>query len=172
MAEDETDLLLFPPLRAGWAASGQPATVPLSGANARRTLFGTLQLRTGRMLFLEQTRKRAQEFQEFLDFIREHYHGWPVALLLDENPSHTDEATQSLAEDLDIQLLWLPKRSPQLNPLDQLWGHGKRAVCANYQHPAIEDQVYHFIKYYHELSPTDLLLKAGMLSPNFWLYNV
>lgn len=172
LAEDETDLLLFPPLRAGWAACGQPATVPISGYNARRTLFGTLHLRAGRMLCLEQARKRAQEFQEFLDFIREHYRTRPVAMLLDENSSHTDEASQSLAEDLDIQLLWLPKRSPHLNPLDHLWGHGKTAVCANYQHPSIEGQVDHFMKYYQELSPTELLRKSGMHSPDFWLYKV
>jgi transposase len=172
LAEDETDLLLFPTLRAGWAQSGQPARVLISGRNARRTVFGALQLRTGRMLCLEQGGKRAEDFQEFLDFLREHYRSGPVALLLDGHPSHTDAESRSLAEDLDIQLLWLPKRSPHLNPLDHLWGHGKEAVCANYQHPCIEDQVYHFMKYYQELSPTTLLRKAGMLSPDFWLYKV
>src|SRR4051812_21681129 len=69
LAQDETELLLFPPLRAGWARRGMAATVMISGANARRTLFGTLHLRTGRLLLMERTRHRAQEFQEFLDFI-------------------------------------------------------------------------------------------------------
>jgi transposase len=172
LAEDETDVLLFPPLRAGWALSGQPAPVLLSGYNARRTIFGALNLRTGRMLCLEQSRKRADNFQDFLDFIREHYRGWPVALLLDENPSHTDQQSQSLAEDLNIQLLWLPKRSPHLNPMDQLWGHGKSAVCANYQYKCIEEQVDQFIRYYDDLSPEELLRKAGLLSESFWLYRV
>src|SRR5205807_1646105 len=45
----------------------------------------------------------------------------PVALLLDEHPTHTDQASQSLADDLDIRLLWLPNRSPHLNPVDHLW---------------------------------------------------
>jgi transposase len=172
LAEDETDVLLFPPLRAGWALRGQVAPVLLSGYNARRTVFGALHLRTGRMLCLEQPRKRAENFQEFLDFIREHYRRGPVALLLDENPSHTDEQSRSLAEDLDIQLLWLPKRSPHLNPLDQLWGHGKSAVCSNYQYKNIEEQVSQFINYYEDFSRSELLRKSGMLSPNFWLYQV
>src|SRR3954465_5678078 len=68
LAQDETDLLLFPPLRSGWARRGQAATVLISGANARRTVSGALHLRTGHLLCLEQTRKRAREFQEFLDF--------------------------------------------------------------------------------------------------------
>lgn len=164
--------MLFPSLRAGWALRGEAAPVLISGHNARRTVFGSLHLRSGHLLCLEQARKRAENFQEFLDFIREHYRNCPVAMLLDENPSHTDEASQSLAEDLDITLLWLPKRSPQLNPLDHLWGHGKTAVCVNYQHASIEEQVAQFMNYYDSLSPTELLRKAGMLSPDFWLGKV
>ena len=66
LALDETDLLLLPPLRAGWARRGQPAPVPISGQNARRTVFGSLNLRTGHVLFLAQPRKRAKTFRPFL----------------------------------------------------------------------------------------------------------
>ena len=172
LAEDETDLLLFPPLRAGWARRGRAAPVRLAGYNARVCIFGALQLRTGRLLCLEQTRKRAEEFQAFLDVLREHYRSQPVALLLDENSSHTDAWSRSLAEDLDIQLLWLPKRSPHLNPLDQLWGHGKSAVCANHQPTSMGEQVTRFLGYYDDLTPQARLRQAGLLSPNYWLYQV
>lgn len=172
LAQDETDLLLFPPLCAGWARRGQAATVLISGYNARRTMFATLDLRTGRMLCLDQERKRTEEFLEFLDFIRWHYRAGPVALLLDENSIHTAEESQSLAQDLDIRLLWLPCRSLQLNPLDHLWGFGKGAVCANWQQSSIEIQVFQFIDYYRTLTKMEMLRKAGMLSPNFWLYRV
>jgi hypothetical protein len=83
------------------------APVPISGHNARRSVFGTLHLRTGRALFLEQQRRRAEEFQAFLELIHWHYRAWPVALLLDENSSHTAQASQALAEELGIRLLWL-----------------------------------------------------------------
>lgn len=171
LAEDETDVLLLPVLRAGWALRGQPAEVPISGKNARRTVFGALNLRTGHLLSLDQTRKRALEFQEFLDFVHWHYRTGPVAMLLDENSAHQSEESQSLAEDLDIQLLWLPKRSPHLNPVDRLWGKGKAAVCANLQQ-TIDMQVDQLIGYYQDLSPTERLRKAGMFSPTFWLYQV
>jgi hypothetical protein len=81
LAQDETDLLLLPPLRAGWALRGQPAPVFISGRNARRTVFGSLNLRTGHALFLAQSHKRAKNFQAFLHFIHGHYRGWSVALL-------------------------------------------------------------------------------------------
>jgi hypothetical protein len=52
LAEDETNLLLFPLLRSGLALRGQVAEVRLSGWNARRVIFGAMNLRTGHRLFL------------------------------------------------------------------------------------------------------------------------
>src|SRR2546426_393083 len=122
LAEDETDLLLFPPLRAGWALRGQPAEVPLSGRNARRVIFGAMNLGTGHRLFLPRKHGRAADFEAFLDLIHDSYRGWHVALLLDEDPSHTAGDPMTLAWSYEIDLLWLPKRCPQLNPMDTLWG--------------------------------------------------
>jgi hypothetical protein len=133
LAEDETDLLLFPPLRSGWALRGQPLPVRLSGRNARRVIFGTLNLRTGHRLFLDRESQRAGDFQAFLRWIQGHYRGWNIALLLDEDPSHTAQGSETLAEELKIELLWLPKRSPKLNPVDHLWGDAKDEVSANRQ---------------------------------------
>jgi DDE superfamily endonuclease len=169
LALDETDLLLLPPLRAGWAVRGQPAPVPISGRNARRTVFGSLNLRTGHALFLAQAHKRAKNFQAFLHFIHGHYRGWSVALLLDENSCHSAQGSLRVAHALGIQLLWLPKRSPHLNPLEHLWRHAKAVVCANYQYPTLQAQVDQFIHYLQSLWPTQRLRKAGILSGNFWL---
>ena len=172
LAEDETDLLLFPPLRAGWSRRGQPATVRLSGRNARRVVFGAMNLRTGHRLFLARERQRAPDFQAFLRLIHEQYRGWPVALLLDEDPSHTAVGSQDWAERHGLGLLWLPKRCPELNPMDTLWGQGKDVISANKQTEAIEDQVDRFIRYLKSLSKQEALHTAGVLSPGFWLRNV
>jgi transposase len=169
LALDETDLLLLPPLRAGWALRGQPAPVPISGRNARRTVFGSLNLRTGHVLLLAQSHKRAKNFQAFLRFIHAHYRGWSVALLLDENSCHTAQGSLRLAHALGIQLVWLPKRSPHLNPVEHLWREAKGVVCANYQDACLDHQVSHFIDYLQNLSATQRLRKAGVLSKNFWL---
>src|SRR5207302_8517323 len=112
LAEDETDLRLFPPLHAGWALRGTPAKVPLSGTNAKRVLFGSINVWTGHRLFLVRHQGRGPDCEAFLEEVHDHYRGWQVALLLDEDSSHTAGDTQSLAEDYDIELLWLPKRTP------------------------------------------------------------
>ena len=120
-------------MRAGWARRGEPAPVPISGSNAKRVLFGAINLETGRRLLLASQRQRGVDFEDFLEEIRYFYRGRHVALLLDEDSSHTAEDSQDTADELGIELLWLPKRSPHLNPMDQLWRHGKEVLSANYQ---------------------------------------
>ena len=168
--EDETDLLLFPPLRAGWARRGQPAPVPISGVNAKRVLFGVLNIDTGYRLFLERRHQRGADFRAFLGVVRQHHPGRHVALVLDEDSSHTAGASRARADRLGIELLWLPKRSPHLNPVDHLWRHAKEVVCGNHQYGSIEEQVERFTEYLYGLTPDQALLKAGALSDDFWIW--
>jgi hypothetical protein len=169
LAEDETDLRLFPPLRAGWAVRGHPAPVEISGGNAKRVLFGSINILTGHRLFLARRHQRGADCEAFLDEVHEHYRGWHVALLLDEDSSHTAEDSRSLAEDYEIELLWLPKRSPHLNPMDHLWRHGTEVISANHQYDSINEQVDRFIGYLSGLTAREALRKAGILSERFWL---
>jgi transposase len=169
LAEDETDVLLFPPLRAGWTQKGRPAKVSLSGRNARRVIFGTINLRTGHRVLLPRHRQRAEDFSALLDELRRRYRDRPLALLLDEDSSHTAHASVARARDLDIRLLWLPKRCPELNPMDHLWRSAKQNACANRQDTTIDVTVARAIRYLRRLTPREALRKAGVLSRNFWL---
>ena len=169
LAEDETDLRLLPPLRAGWARRGEEAPVPITGSNAKRVLFGAINIETGRRLLLARKRQRGVDFEDFLVEVRWYYRGRRVALLLDEDSSHTAAGSRELAEVLGIELLWLPKRSPHLNPMDHLWRHGKEVMSANHQYASIETQVDWFIGYLSSLSAYEALKKAGIFSKDFWL---
>jgi transposase len=167
--EDETDLLLFPPLRARWAKRGRSAKVVISGQNARRVIFGAINVRTGHRSLLPRPNQRAEDFQAFLGWIHDHYRSWSVWLLLDGDSSHTAHGSVGLARELGIGLIWLPKRCPELNPVDHLWGHAKDEVCANHQATSIDHLVEGFLRYIQGLSPEEAMLKAGILSEDFWL---
>lgn len=167
LAQDETDLLLFPPLRAGWFKRGEAARVWLSGRNARRVIFGAMNLWTGTRVFVPRAKGRSGDFQAFLDEVRSRYRGWHVALLLDEDPCHTSKA--SLRETEGMTLLWLPKRSPKLNPMDTLWGQGKDVISANTQYTTIEEHVDRFLGYLRSLSNQEARHTSGVLSRRFWL---
>jgi putative transposase len=168
--EDETDLHLFPPLRAGWFQRGKPAKVPISGWNAKRTVYGTIDVETGRRTFVVRTGICAPDFHETLRSIRQAYGDRKVVLLLDKASRHTAHASANLATELDIGLIWLPQRTTNVNPMDRLWRWGKDNICANRQHPDIDSQANLFVEYLLSLSPQEALRKAGMLSGRFWLY--
>ena len=124
---------------------------------------------TGHRLFLARQRQRGEDFRAFLAIIHSHYRGWQVALLLDEDPSHTAHGSKDLAGELGIRLIWLPKRCPELNGMDHLWGHGKDHILANRQFSGIDEEVERFIDYLAGLSNREALKQAGILSENFWL---
>lgn len=167
--EDETDLLLFPPLRGAWGLRGQRREVRISGTNARRVVFGTINIATGYRLFLPRRRQRGEDFRAFLPVLANHYRGWHIALLLDEDPCHTADASQRLARYLGMRLIWLPKRCPELNGMDHLWGHGKDHMCANKQYETIDGEVERFIRYLQGLPSREALVQAGIRSDDFWL---
>jgi DDE superfamily endonuclease len=167
LAEDETDLMLFPPLRAGWSVRGTPTKVMLSGGNAKRVIFGAMSLTTGTRLFLPRLKARSGDYQEFLAGVRRHYRGWHVALLLDEAPCHTAKA--SVRASAGVTLLWLPNRAPELNPMDTLWGQGKDVISANQQYSSIDEHVDRFLGFLDSLSGPQALHTAGVLSEDFWL---
>src|SRR5262249_12158552 len=106
-------------------------------------------------------RQRQQEL-DVADQVRQ-------AELLDEDSSHTAEDSQDTADELGIELLWLAKRSPHLNPMDHLWRHGKEVMSANHQYASIDAQVEQFIDYLSGLCAYEALKKAGVFSKDFWL---
>jgi hypothetical protein len=167
LAQDETDLLLFPPLRAGWAKRGQPVEVRLSGRNARRVIFGAMNLLSGARVFVPRPKGRSVDFQAFLQEVRSAWRGRQMALLLDEGSCHTAKA--SVAAACGMTLLWLPKRSPSLSPMDTLWGQAKDVISSNKQYATIDEQADRFLRHLRSLSNQEALLTSGVLSPDFWL---
>jgi transposase len=167
--EDETDLLLFPPLRAGWFMRGKPAKIPISGVNAKRTVFGTIDVDSGRRVLVAREGACAVDFHVLLRQIRLSYGGQKVALILDKASRHTGNGSEELAAELGIELIWLPPRCTNVNPMDRLWRWGKESTCANKQYASIDYQAEFFVEYLLGLSPQEALRKAGILSGRFWL---
>ena len=169
LAEDETILRLFPVLRRAWAWRGEPAVVPITGQNAQRVLFGTINLRTGHRLCLRGQGMRQEHFHELLRLVRHRYPGRSVWMLLDAAPCHLAHQSRRLAASLDIHFVWLPKQCPELNAMDQLWKELKSTVSANHQFATIEEQAACAENWLGSLSNHHALRKAGILSKNYWL---
>ena len=167
---DWTLLRLFPPLRAAWSRRGEPALVPITGQNAKRVLFGAINLHTGHRVVLIRKQAGGADARVFFEELRRRYRqAGRIWLLLDRASAHTHGKTLGLADELDIELVWLPRQWPELNAMDQLWKELKRLIAANRQAASIDDLAQEAADWVLTLSTRDALRKAGMLSPNFWL---
>ena len=84
---DECDLHLLPVVRAMWM-KGPRLRIPTPGQNAKRTIFGALDARTGALHQLIRPRKRAVDFIAFLDHLAQAYPTGEVVLVLDNVITH------------------------------------------------------------------------------------
>ena len=167
--EDETIVRLFPGLRKGWSLKGEQASVGISGRNAKRVLFGIINMHTGHQIVLQYPDMRQGSFQAFLQQLRRHYRHRQIWMILDKAGSHTTAKSQAKAESLDIKLIWLPKQCSELNAMDHLWRHLKRDVSSNHQYGSIEEHAQTAREYIVRMTKLEALRKAGILSNDFWL---
>ena len=152
---------------------GAQAAVPISGRNAKRVLFGAINLRTARRAVLVRRAAGQADAQAFLRDLRRRYRrAGTLWLLLDGAGAHTAPATRRLAAALGIVPLWLPKQCPELNPMDQLWRELKRLVAANRQADSIDALAEQAAAWVLALTPAQAHRKAGMASNRFWLKHV
>lgn len=170
LCADWTLLRLFPPLRAAWALKGAQATVPITGANAKRVLFGAIDLRTARRVVLVRRHAGGDDARAFLSELRRRYRrAGTIWLLVDRASAHTGHQTQALASALGIRMLWLPKQAPELNAMDQLWRELKRLIAANRQAKTIDGLAADAASWVRGLTPRQARRKASMSSKRFWL---
>ena len=77
-----------------------------------------------------------------------------------------------LAAKLHIDRLYLPKQSPELNPVDHLWRPAKNNIAANRQYKNVDQEAGMVEAFIHHLSPMKTLRLAGILAKDFWLAEV
>jgi len=133
LAEDECDMHLLPVLRAMWQRVGQQLHILTPGQNAKRAVFGALNLRTGEWFYHLTCHKRGIEFIAFLSTLLAAYPLGPIYVIVDNASIHTSRAIQTwLATNSRLQLVYLPTYSGhRLNPVEKVWWALKDYISAN-----------------------------------------
>lgn len=169
---DETIVTETPPLYARYGPVGGQTEVPISGNRSKRILHGAINIATGEVALLVTTDWDADTHQAFLRQIRAHWRGWHIILFEDRGPAHTAAESRALAKALGIEIRWLPRATPELNAMDQLWKHVKANALANQPTQTIDRSAEAACQYILHLSQRERLRKAGILSGRFWLAKV
>lgn len=167
---DETTLREFPPLRAGWSRRGQQATVVISGRNARRVLVGVLNIVTGTLVRVVREQGRGADVAAGIRALGEPTPGVPRLLVWDNAPPHQARPATTAAAEQEIEIVRLPFRSPELNPLEDLWRSLKGVVAANRAYESMGELVERALGYLDSLAPDDVRRLSGLTSSKFdWL---
>lgn len=163
---DQTILLEIPPLHVAWAQVGERAQVPIIGSHKKQILQGALNHETGSIFPHNSLKWNQDEFQTFLKLVWSKWRGWWIVLFVDENSAHRAYRSCALADQLSIELHWLPIACPELNPLEGLWRVAKNVVLANEATPNMDASLAQACEYIMSLSPKERLQKAGALPGN------
>jgi hypothetical protein len=168
---DETIITETPPLCNAYCRIGMQECVPITGNRQKRILHGALNIKSGNILLLITKVWDEVTHQYFLERMRSKWKGWHIVLLEDRGTPHKAEESLILASVLDIEVRLLPRATPELNAMDQLWRHVKGRALANRRTIAIDESADKACRYLLDMSPKERLQKAGVLSENFWLAN-
>ena len=167
---DETALREFPPLRAAWGQEGQPTNVVISGRNGRRTILGALQASSGELVAVSRARCRTDDILALiadLSVVRPHV---PKLLLWDNAPPHQPRRVREAAAAGNITVAFLPFRSPELMPREDLWRHLKATVAANRVYASLDELVQRALAWLRSLTNAERRTICGLASSKFdWL---
>jgi hypothetical protein len=124
LAEDETHINLLPWVRSTWILRGHRQQVMTPGTNRRRSIFGAVDLASGRWFYQLAHKAVSATFTCFLDRVAAAYPTAPViAIVLDNVAIHRSKAvTAWLAAHPQVRLVYGARYSPHHNPVERIWG--------------------------------------------------
>jgi len=166
---DEVIVTETPPLYNGYGRVGQTVAVPISGNRSKRILHGAINVYTGAVALLITTTWDQDTHQVFLRVLRAHWRGWRIILFEDRGSPHTAASSRRYAQELGIEIRFLPRATPELNAMDHLWRFVKGQALANQPTRSIDASADWACQYLLRMTPRERLRKAGVLSGNFWL---
>lgn len=151
-----------------WAKKGEQPAIPMqfSGRPERRTLFGAVNLKNGKLFGQISARGNTTTFREFLELILLQNPRGTITLILDNVRFHHAKALRAFRTTHPrLRFLFLPPYQPQLNPQEMVWQIMRRTVTHNryYQTFAAEQRAAQrffkeqTIKFLN--SPTSLIIR-------------
>jgi transposase len=167
---DETVLREFPPLRAGWSKRGEPAVVLISGRNKRRTILGALHVSSGELVQTVRERCRTDDVLAAVQHLGTVRPDVPKLLIWDNAPPHHPHRVRDAARETGITLAFLPFRSPELMPLEELWRGLKAVVAANRCYASLEDLADRAVDWLDAMPDAERHRRCGLQSSKYqWL---
>ncbi len=143
--QDEADVQLNPKIGCMWMRRGQQAEVATPGDNAKEYLAGSLHWRTGRMITATGPHRDGKLFVAHLHQLRRRLRRYKKIHVICDNAKYHHscwEVWEFCYQYGDrVQLHFLPKYAPELNPIERVWWRLHEAITRNHQCAALQELV-------------------------------
>jgi transposase len=162
LAEDETHINLLPWVRATWVAKGTRQQVMTPGTNRRRTIFGAVDLCSGRFLYQVTRKAVSASFTAFLDQLLAAYPAVPLVVVVCDNViiHHSKLVQRWLAAHPRVVVLHGARYSPHDNPTERIWA-ALKAWLANSPTLTMAGRIRQVHAFFRQRSPTQMLATAA-----------
>lgn len=103
-----------------WVFQTPETSYHISGRNARRVVHGMLNVATGGLVRAIRPRGRGDDVAAAVAAMAARIGPGLALLVWDNAPPHHTQVARRAAVDAGIELAWLPFRSPELNPCEDI----------------------------------------------------
>jgi transposase len=137
-------------LTYGWILKGKRKEIATTGRQYRLNIIGGISLNGHRFIYEQANKVDAPAIASFLAKLRRLNPGkYVIHVIWDNSGYHRDKEIQKFANDLAIKLHYLPPYSPNLNPIERLWGILHEEVSYNKYYGTFAEfaaSTIHFLK--------------------------
>lgn len=134
--EDESNIALTPVMGKSWGLIGEKILHKATGNRGSVSAVSAISS-DGRLifnLFDKEKRLKSQDIINFLSQMLKHHPRRHLVVIMDQASCHKSKMTQEYIDNQKrLHVFYLPPRSPELNPDEQVWAHLKNHDLKSHQ---------------------------------------
>jgi len=151
--EDEASLSNTATVSYKWGAKGrQPGIGQKQRKRERKTLFGCIEPRTGKVIASIEDKGNTLSFFRFMAKVARANAGKKVVMVVDNVKYHHAIRLRPILEKYRdrIELVYLPPYSPDLNPIERVWWYMRKRIAHNRYMDSMDDRITKFNEFIGE----------------------
>lgn len=162
--EDEFSLSNTATVSYGWSRRGcQPLAVCAQRGRERQTAMGSYNFASGQITVTFHQKGNYQSFKKHLKKILYTYRGCSKIIVVLDNVRfhHAKLLKKWLLDKPQLELVYLPPYSPQLNPVERAWWYMRKSITHNrYVHSLAERKIAFWKMFSHFQKPNEEMLRV------------
>lgn len=156
--QDEASIQYAPTITRMWGKKGKQPKISTPGGRKRQPLSGAVDPIHGKVCIALAKSLKSEAFIEFLDGLLARNRGKKVILYTDNAKAHHSKKVKEWLEAREdyLEVIYLPKYSPDWNPQEAIWKKFRKAVTHNTFFRSFKEFQRAIVKYFMKLKKPSL----------------